>query len=95
MRMTTTTNVPKVGLSCFLGCSFTHTRPRCIFSTLPGTADIKPQSSLLSAIIKYGQDRGGARSKSMDQEELAYARDHLDAKLMNLLQYTHPASASR
>jgi predicted membrane-bound mannosyltransferase len=61
----------------------------------PDTADIKPQSSLLSAIIKYGQDRGGARTKSMDQEELAYARDHLDAQLMKTLQYTHPSSTSR
>ena len=52
-------------------------------------ADIKPQSSLLSAIIKYGQDRG-ARLKTMTKEEQIYAFDHLDVDLMDAFHYVHP-----
>lgn len=57
------------------------------------TADIKPQSSLLSAIIKYGQDRN-MRLKQMTSEEQAFAFEHLDPHLMEVLHYTHPSLAT-
>ena len=54
------------------------------------SADIKPQSSLLSAIIKYGQDRG-MRLKQMTKEEQSFAMDHLDPELMEAFHYVHPS----
>ncbi|KAL7565086.1 hypothetical protein ACA910_005094 [Epithemia clementina (nom. ined.)] len=51
--------------------------------------DIKPQTSMLSAIIKYGQDNG-RRTRNMTKYDLIFARKHLDQRLMDAFHYIHP-----
>ena len=53
--------------------------------------DIKPQSSMLSAIIKYGQDKDHHRTRNMTMGDLQFARDHIDQRMMDAFHYKHPS----
>ena len=53
------------------------------------TEKIKPQSSLVSAIIKNGQDHG-RRGSNMTSIDRQYAKKFLDSKLMKAFKYKHP-----
>mmetsp|Transcript_19171 Transcript_19171/g.24668 ORF Transcript_19171/g.24668 Transcript_19171/m.24668 type:complete len:419 (-) Transcript_19171:301-1557(-) len=52
--------------------------------------DIKPQSSMISAIIKYGQDNSHRRTRNMTTADLKFTRKVLDQRLLNAFHYKHP-----
>jgi hypothetical protein len=51
------------------------------------------QSSMVSAIIKYGSEGmyRTRRTRNMTQADLAFARNYLDQTLLNVFHYTHPS----
>lgn len=57
--------------------------------THPYFSKFKAPSSLISAMIKYGQDddSGSARTGSMTEADLKYAENSLDTDLMDLFHY--------
>lgn len=56
--------------------------------THPYFAKFKAPSSLVSALIKYGQDNNNQRrTGSMTEDDLKFARDHIDPELLQLLHY--------
>jgi hypothetical protein len=65
-------------------------QPQHLSAVLPFLVEkIKPQSSLLTAIIKYGQDNG-KRSDFLTDAEKDYAGLFLDHTLMKAFHYRHP-----
>lgn len=47
----------------------------------------KVKTGYLDALIRYGHKEG--RTAGMEEADLQYARDHLDARLMELFQYPY------
>lgn len=56
---------------------------------MAATGKFKVQSSLVSALIKYGQDHG-RRTFSMQDEDLDFAEHFLDDQMMKLFHYRRP-----
>ena len=56
----------------------------------PYFAKYKTQSGMVSAMIRYGQDKG-RRIRKMTLADLEYAQQYLDSELMEIFHYKHPA----
>jgi hypothetical protein len=55
--------------------------------------DFKAQSGMVSAMIRYGQDKTGRhRIRNMTQADLQYARRYLDETLMKTFGYQWPSA---
>lgn len=53
--------------------------------------NIKTQSGMISAMIRYGHDPNGRRTRNMTDLDVAYARTYFDRTLMESFHYQWPA----
>lgn len=64
--------------------------------THPYFSKYKAPSSLISAMIKYGQDdNGSSRTGNMNEADLAYASKNLDADLIQQFQYQRQPGSNK
>lgn len=83
---------PKEVTQAVCECAGGKLKPRgfkyIVDSAKKGAAHGKDKTSYTDAIIKYGRETG--RYNGMEQEDLTYAINHVDPKLMEWFNYQYP-----
>ena len=68
-------------------CAGGETRPKFLYHVGEAKKHAHKQNNFISAMIKYGTAKD--RFRNMTEEDLLYARNNLNPKLMSALRYTH------